>query len=153
MIEHDLTPVEIDTLLRKQCYAHLGFTNAEGDISVLPISYVYRDGIFFSFSTRGSKIEAMHKNPRVCIQVEELHHATAWKSVQAWGRFSEVGSKDVGQFKLLVEDFWKRFDKNELIFSVFRDFMDNPSVPMTLYHVTVDKMIGKQGKHSRSPEL
>lgn len=153
MIERDLTNDEITALLKTQCYAHLGYTNTDGSIGVLPISYVYDDGVFFSFSTRGQKIDAMHKNPHVCIQVEELHKPNVWKSVQAWGKFSEVGSKDIGQFNLLVEDFWRRADKNDVMFSVFRDFMDNPSVPMTLYHVTVEKMIGKQGKHSRESML
>lgn len=153
MIERDLTNDEIDTLLKSQCYAHLGYTNLDGSIGVLPISYVYDDGVFFSFSTKGSKIEAMQKNPHVCIQVEELHKPTTWKSVQAWGTFSEVGSKDIGQFNLLVSDFWRRVDKNDLMFSAFRDFMENSSESMTLYHVTVEKMIGKQGKQSYDPTV
>lgn len=151
MIDRDLTKDEIDTLLKKQCYAHVGFLDEKGAVNVLPISYVYDDGVFFSFSTRGSKIHSMQKHPDICIQVEELHAPKSWKSVQAWGKFSEVGSADIGQFKLLVEDFWSRADKNDVMFSVFRDFMDNPKIPMTLYHMTANKIIGKQGSHSREP--
>lgn len=151
MIDRDLTIGEMEELLRAQCYAHIGFIDETGLVNVLPISYVYDDGIFFSFAMKGSKIRSMQKNPNVCVQVEQLHPSNVWKSVQAWGTFSEVGGKDIGQFTALVEDFWWRADKNELIFSVFRDFMDNPSTPMTLYHITVDKMIGKQGSHSREP--
>lgn len=153
MIDRDLTKDEIDALLKAQCYAHVGFLDEQGAVNVLPISYVYDDGVFFSFSTRGSKIHSMQKNPDICIQVEELHAPKSWKSVQAWGKFSEVGSADVGQFKLLVEDFWSRVDKKNIMFSVFRDFMDNPKIPMTLYHMTVEKIIGKQGSHARESLL
>lgn len=149
MIERDLTKVEIEELLHRQCYAHLGFTDLEGHVSVLPISYVYDDGVLYSFSTQGSKLEAMRKHPHVCVQVEEVSQPYSWKSVQIWGTFSETGNRDMIQFTTLVENFWRRADKNDVMFTVFRDFLHNPEMHMTIYHITAKKMIGKKGSHEK----
>lgn len=149
MIERDLTTVEIEEVLRSQCYAHLGFINEHGEVSILPISYVYDDGVFYSFSTEGSKLASMRAHPHVCVQVEETSHTNTWMSVQVWGTFSETGNRDMTQFNTLVENFWRRSDAHNPIFTVFRDFLQNPSMHMTLYHITAKKMIGKKGGHAK----
>jgi nitroimidazol reductase NimA-like FMN-containing flavoprotein (pyridoxamine 5'-phosphate oxidase superfamily) len=151
MIHRDLTSAETEALLVRQCYAHIGFTGDDGRISVLPISYIYENGIFYSFSDRASsKLAAMHAHPQVCIQVEELDAPNTWRSVQAWGTYAEASTEQIGRFSLLVEEFWQRADKGSMIFSVFRDFMDNPQKKMALYTVTVESMVAKEGGHGKN---
>jgi len=63
----------------------------------VPIHYAFRNHFIYSFSMPGRKIEAMRKNPRVALLVDELGSNRGWKSVVAEGTYEElpdrIGSK------------------------------------------------------------
>ena len=70
-------------------YAHLGCFDGQ-DPYVVPVTYLYHDSSFYSFTQEGKKIEIMRKNPRVCLQVEQVENGFIWQSAIAWGSFEEV---------------------------------------------------------------
>lgn len=88
---------EIKNLDSSECYqilergriAHLA-CHVQDEIHLVPITYSFVDGYLYSHSKLGKKIEIMRKNPRVCLQVEEIQDFFKWKSIIAWGLFEEL---------------------------------------------------------------
>jgi uncharacterized protein len=61
-----------------------------GEPYVVPINYVFEDGIIYSHSLPGRKIDALRKHPRACLQVDEIQNDFEWRSVIAYGDFEEI---------------------------------------------------------------
>jgi nitroimidazol reductase NimA-like FMN-containing flavoprotein (pyridoxamine 5'-phosphate oxidase superfamily) len=57
---------------------------------VVPVSVVYEEEYIYSFSTIGQKIQWMRKNPKVCVQLDELTAQSRWMSVIATGLYQEL---------------------------------------------------------------
>lgn len=57
---------------------------------VVPISVACEEDYIYSFSTIGRKIEWMRKNPKVCVQLDELPAPPRWISVIATGLYQEL---------------------------------------------------------------
>ena len=57
---------------------------------VVPVYFVYESDYIYVFSTVGQKIEWMRKNPKVCMQVDEISNESQWVSVIANGTFQEL---------------------------------------------------------------
>ncbi|HKP45295.1 MAG TPA: pyridoxamine 5'-phosphate oxidase family protein [Pyrinomonadaceae bacterium] len=59
---------------------------------VVPLNYLLEDGIIYSHSLPGKKIDAMKKHPRVCLQVDRVDDDFHWRSAIAFGRYEEIVS-------------------------------------------------------------
>lgn len=57
---------------------------------VVPISVVCEEDFVYSFSTLGKKIQWMRKNPKVCVELDELTAQSHWISVVATGLYQEL---------------------------------------------------------------
>jgi len=57
---------------------------------VVPIYFAYEPYQLYSFATFGRKIEWMRKNPKVCVEVDEVVDHYQWISVIANGRYQEL---------------------------------------------------------------
>jgi nitroimidazol reductase NimA-like FMN-containing flavoprotein (pyridoxamine 5'-phosphate oxidase superfamily) len=57
---------------------------------VIPIHYAYEDGLIYCLSTVGKKLRWMRRNPRVCLQIDEIHSPQKWMSVIVDGTFEEL---------------------------------------------------------------
>lgn len=88
-----MSDVECLNFLDRARFGHLGFIN-QGQVEILPINFIFRDGYIYSHSLEGHKLEAMRKNPHVCIQTDQIENMNKWQSVQAWGRFEECLEDD-----------------------------------------------------------
>jgi len=62
----------------------------EGQPYVVPISVVCEGEYIYSFATLGQKVQWMRKNPKVCIQFDELAGQSQWTSVIANGTYQEL---------------------------------------------------------------
>lgn len=80
---------ETTMTLARGSLGHLGCFFGD-EIYVVPITYVFENPYLYSHSKDGKKISMMRKNPRVCVEVEEVHALFDWKSVIAWGVFEEL---------------------------------------------------------------
>ena len=90
-------------LLELGSIGHLGCSKNE-EVYVVPITYAFDDGYLYSHAKPGKKIEMMRKNPRICIQVEEVQNLFQWKSAIAWGRFEELkGDRAARAMRLLIK--------------------------------------------------
>lgn len=81
----DMTPEEMDALLSRASFGHLGCSR-EGRPYVLPMNYAYEAQRIYLFTTEGMKTDYIQANPEVCFQVEEVTDATHWQSVVIVGR-------------------------------------------------------------------
>jgi nitroimidazol reductase NimA-like FMN-containing flavoprotein (pyridoxamine 5'-phosphate oxidase superfamily) len=98
-----MTAAEIDELLARATMARLA-CQGEDRPYVVPVAYAYRDGAVLVHSFLGTKVAMMRKNPRVCIQLDEIEHMASWRSVVAWGTFEELeGERAEAALRTLVE--------------------------------------------------
>jgi nitroimidazol reductase NimA-like FMN-containing flavoprotein (pyridoxamine 5'-phosphate oxidase superfamily) len=84
-----LTPTQIDRLLEEQHVARIG-CHADGRTYVVPVTYVYHQGAIYAHSAEGLKLRMMRENPEVCIEVDEIHDMSDWRTVIARGRFEQL---------------------------------------------------------------
>ncbi len=62
----------------------------EGGPYIVPINYYFADGYVYSHSLPGMKINALRKDPRACLQVDQIESDVRWRSVLAFGTYEEV---------------------------------------------------------------
>ena len=91
-----LNEQQMEDLLKRQVTGRLG-CHADGVTYVVPVNYIYKDGIIYAHSALGHKINMMRKNPNVCFEVDEIESIFRWKSVIAWGKFEEITDIDEKQ--------------------------------------------------------
>jgi uncharacterized protein len=65
-----------------------------GEPYVVPINCVLEGDFIYSHSLNGLKISALRKNPRACVQVDEIESELSWRSAIAFGNFEEVKDPD-----------------------------------------------------------
>jgi nitroimidazol reductase NimA-like FMN-containing flavoprotein (pyridoxamine 5'-phosphate oxidase superfamily) len=57
---------------------------------VVPVAFSYEPDCIYIFSTFGKKIEWMRKNPKVCLQADEISNRSNWTSVVVTGTYLEL---------------------------------------------------------------
>lgn len=81
----EMSSKEIQELLQKVGYAHLGCT-LEGHPYVVPMRYYLNGSELYIFTTEGMKTKYLEANPEVCLQIEEVQDSSHWQSVVVMGR-------------------------------------------------------------------
>lgn len=74
---------------------------------VVPVSYVLNGNGIYIHSLPGRKIDALRKNPRACLQVDEIENDSHWRSAIAFGRYEEVS--DERERKLALRRLLSRY--------------------------------------------
>jgi uncharacterized protein len=59
---------------------------------IVPISFAVSDEFVYSFAQPGQKIDWMRRNPRVCLEMDDVRQVDQWTSVIAEGRYEELSS-------------------------------------------------------------
>jgi uncharacterized protein len=86
---------EIQDLLQKVEYGHLGYIH-EGKPYVMPMNYYLEEKDIYLFTTEGMKTHDIDANPEVCLQVEEIHESSHWRSVIVSGQAERLtDSQDI----------------------------------------------------------
>jgi len=89
----ELTHHETESLLRNQMIGRIGCCD-QGNVFVVPITYVYDGTFIYCHSKVGLKIEMMRANPSVCFEVDQVTKMNDWKSVIAWGTYEELWDEE-----------------------------------------------------------
>jgi nitroimidazol reductase NimA-like FMN-containing flavoprotein (pyridoxamine 5'-phosphate oxidase superfamily) len=126
-----LTQQQIEELLKDNVLGHLG-CNDGFNTYVYPINYFYDGKYINCHSQLGFKIKVMARNPRVCLQVDEVKDHKNWKSVVVLGKFQEVND-ELEQHKV-VEAFADR--------RLFLKINGSTSIP-TIYRIVIDEKTGR----------
>jgi uncharacterized protein len=80
---------ECSELLKRVSIGRLA-CSLEGQPYVVPIAYSYELDSIYCFSTLGKKIEWMRRNPKVCLQVDEIGNHSNWLSAIVAGTYFEL---------------------------------------------------------------
>lgn len=75
----DMTIVEIEALLNRVSYGHLGCSQGNHPY-VVPIHFAFDEHAIYIYTTEGKKSEMIDSNPEVCLQVEEVIDDENWLS-------------------------------------------------------------------------
>lgn len=140
---------EAEQLLKSEYYGHLA-CYSDGEIYLVPITYVYENGEIISYTHEGKKINMMRAGATVCVQVEQVAKPDSWMSVICWGDFEEITDHDARQKAALqiAGRFSKiRDQKNAVYFPLLNDIaaIENNEVDLpVLFRITVKKMTGRQ---------
>jgi uncharacterized protein len=91
MLVHELSRVECSTVLRRNSVGRLGYARFNQPY-IVPIHFSFDSErtCIYGFSTIGQKVECMRRNPRVCLQVDEIVDQSHWTSVLVVGRYREI---------------------------------------------------------------
>ncbi len=92
----DLDPQACTHILSIGRYGHLGCCDGD-EPYVVPITYVYDNGVIFGFTFEGRKTHVMREHSKVCVQVEDVVDGRSWVSVICWGTFEVVTGHDEAQ--------------------------------------------------------
>ncbi|RFZ82672.1 pyridoxamine 5'-phosphate oxidase family protein [Mucilaginibacter terrenus] len=84
-----LNHTQIERLLNEQVVGRIA-CQRQGELYLVPINYVYRDGCIYAHSGEGKKIRMMRENPKVCFAVDDIRSVFNWQSVVAQGTFEEI---------------------------------------------------------------
>lgn len=110
---------------------------------VVPVQYALSQGLIYSFSMPGRKIDNMRENPKVCLQVDELQDHRHWKSVIIEGGFRELFTVDDRQqaWEILQQrsDWW---EPGALTPKPSNTILG--SSPHLFYTISIDRMSGRQ---------
>jgi nitroimidazol reductase NimA-like FMN-containing flavoprotein (pyridoxamine 5'-phosphate oxidase superfamily) len=91
-----LNDTQIEKLLEEQVIGRIA-CQANEEIYLVPINYVYRDGCIYSHSGEGKKIRMMRENPKVCFEADDIRSVFQWQSVIAKGIYEEITDIDEKQ--------------------------------------------------------
>ena len=90
MIEvRELNNKEILELIARLDYGHLACCDG-GEPYVVPVHYSYENGYIYIYTTQGKKSEILSKNPRICLQIEDVKDNRDWTSVIIYGEAQEL---------------------------------------------------------------
>lgn len=132
---------EILKTLERGSLGHLGCFSAD-DIYVVPITYVFENSYIYSHSKDGRKISMMRKNPKVCIEVEEVRTMFDWRSAIVWGFYEELHDEDAASaMRLLIKKITQKI-ANGRASDLEMDF-DAIFEDAVIYRIRVDKLSGR----------
>ncbi|PWT89814.1 MAG: hypothetical protein C5B55_10740 [Blastocatellia bacterium] len=89
--------VLLKEMTEQECHEFLGLSrfgrlgcSLDDEPYVVPFYFACDSGFVYALATRGQKIEWMRKNPKVCVQIDEIKSATQWVSVIGRGLYEEL---------------------------------------------------------------
>lgn len=141
-----LTEAQAELIVAQNVFGHIGCGDGFNTY-VFPINYVYDGRHVICHSHKGSKVQVMQRNKRVCFQVDEVKDFVHWKSVMILGQYQELHhsrekysamklfSEHMIHLKTIKQDAGREFQKklmhpdftNELQYVIYRIVIDEIS--------------------------
>ncbi|HYK22403.1 MAG TPA: pyridoxamine 5'-phosphate oxidase family protein [Pyrinomonadaceae bacterium] len=131
-----LSEEEAKKLLARERVGRLGCITEDGPY-IIPISYYFADECIYSHSLPGLKIDALRKDPRACLQVDEIESELHWKSVLVFGRYEEVKSNERAE---VINRLLQRFPMLTPVESALAD--DGGSQPVIVFRIRIKRLTG-----------
>ena len=85
----EMSQQECKELLKRVSIGRLG-CSLDDQPYVVPVGFSYEPDYIYIFSTLGKKIKWMRKNPKVCLQADEIGNRSNWLSVIVTGTYLEL---------------------------------------------------------------
>jgi nitroimidazol reductase NimA-like FMN-containing flavoprotein (pyridoxamine 5'-phosphate oxidase superfamily) len=140
MKTREMSREECEDLLSKCRFGRLGLS-LDDKPYVIPLSYVYSDGVLYLHSgLKGKKLDMAKKNPQACFEVDSLED-NRWKSVVVSGK---ANLSDSLEAKQKVFDVFIKSKMGGHGGQAFRR-EDLEKMPMCIWEIEVEDMTGRQG--------
>ncbi|HLT32578.1 MAG TPA: pyridoxamine 5'-phosphate oxidase family protein [Aquaticitalea sp.] len=145
----NLEQKEIEFILENNYIGHLGYIYQNRPY-VVPITFFYdkEKKSIICYSGDGHKMNAMRKNPKICLQVADIYAIHNWKSVLVHGTFEQHFGSDaksyLHKFSLGIKDIIMEQEHKKANF--ISDFSskiyneDNPAV----FLIKIEDVTGKK---------
>lgn len=103
-----LSEADARDMLQQGELARLGCI-VNGEPYIVPINYFLEGDRAYSHSLAGLKIDALRKNPRACLQLDEIEGDFQWRSVMAFGVYEEIDERATRE--RILTQLLRRFPK------------------------------------------
>jgi uncharacterized protein len=150
MLIHELTAAECAALLRRINLGRLGCSRFDQPY-IVPIHFSFDEGenCIYGFSTVGQKIEWMRRNPKVCLEVEEISDKDHWSTVVVVGRYEELQQTlDDADARQRAEQLFGQRREWWLPAAAKLATAERPLV--VLYRIQIDRITGRRAVRDRN---
>lgn len=149
MLVHEMNRTECIAVLQRNRVGRLGYAHFEQPC-IVPIQLFFdaaRDQIY-GFSMVGEKVSSMRRNPRVCVEVDEIVDKDHWATVLVLGRYREI-HRDPREAEALgrAERLFRERDEWWLPGAAACDAKEHDHA--VVYRITVDRLTGRRAARNR----
>ena len=150
MLIHELNRAECRALLQRNTVGRLGYARFDQPY-IVPIHFsfdVERNAIY-GFSMVGEKVECMRRNPRVCLEVEEILDKNNWSTVLVVGRYREI-HRDAreAEARRRAEQLFR--NRGEWWLPGAAKLASKEHEHAVIYRISIDRLTGRRAARGRS---
>lgn len=145
MLIHELTAAECREVLSRTGLGRLA-CSLDDQPYIVPIFFYFDpDNMFlYSFSTVGQKIDWMRRNPKVCVEVDEIADQFHWTTVLVFGGYEEIrDSKQEGDVRQRAHDLFQQRPEWWLPGAGKLTTGEEHSTPV-VYRIRIDRVSGRR---------
>ncbi len=140
----ELDESEIESLLREELVARIGYVDLRGEPHIVPITYAYDGTAILCYGPEGTKLDDMRLSPRVCVEVDHVQDAANWVSVVASGCFEELRDDAAHDAVRRISERLTTFASADgLPVAACSTYVARLGAPGIAYRITIDR---KQGR-------
>jgi nitroimidazol reductase NimA-like FMN-containing flavoprotein (pyridoxamine 5'-phosphate oxidase superfamily) len=137
---------ELDEILRRALYLHVGVVDAEGPY-VVPLNFGYAENtLYFHTAVEGRLLSALKQRPRVCFSVVVDAAPVAGENACAWS-FRYRSIIGYGRAEILTDDAARRHGL-DVVMAKFTpgpyEYAEKVLARTTVVAVGIESMTGKQ---------
>ena len=136
---------ECKELLKRVSIGRLG-CSLDDQPYVVPVGFSYEPDYIYIFSTLGKKIKWMRKNPKVCLQADEIGNRSNWLSVIVTGTYLELREPQyTAQREHALEQLtqYSEWWRNPL--AERRELTSDLSIEPVFFRIDIGSMTGLRG--------
>ncbi|APX70490.1 hypothetical protein BR10RB9215_C11006 [Brucella sp. 10RB9215] len=93
MLITEMSDYDIREMIQHKHVGRLGYV-VDNRPMIVPMTFRFSGGSFYSFTTDGQKTNAMRKNDAICILFDQIESQTKWRTVLVQGRYREIARED-----------------------------------------------------------
>ena len=124
-------------LLESAHLARLGCI-VDGEPYITPINYKFENDFIYCHSLYGKKVEGLRKNPRACVQVDEIKSDLFWRSVMVFGNYEEV--TDSAERETILRNLLREFPMLTPVESALA--ADGIPPEVIIFRIRIDRITG-----------
>jgi nitroimidazol reductase NimA-like FMN-containing flavoprotein (pyridoxamine 5'-phosphate oxidase superfamily) len=146
---HELTPEECAAVLQRTHLGRLGCARFDQPY-VIPIHFSFDEEseCLYAFSTLGQKIEWMRRNPKVCLEVEDIADKDHWSTVVVIGRYEEIQkTADEASARRRAEQLF--LQRREWWLPGAAKLTTSERDHIVVYRIQIDQMTGRRASRAR----
>ena len=144
MVIHEMTADECRDMLSRMTLARLACARANQPY-IVPVSLAYhrKTHTLFGVSPAGKKITWMRRNPRVCVEVEEVADRFHWTTLVITGRYEEI--PPTAEYRDLRQEALNLFRRrSEWWLPALGKVGAREQQTLVVYRVAIDAMSGRR---------